>query len=50
LLSAAGDYIDKILRDIEDAGKQGAQADGSTDLDCHVHLGLWLNGADAYTY
>lgn len=49
-LSVAGDYIDKILRDMEDAGEQGVQADGSTDLGRHVHLGLWLNGADAYAY
>ncbi|KAL2016928.1 hypothetical protein VTK56DRAFT_2845 [Thermocarpiscus australiensis] len=49
-LSAAGDYIDKILRDMEDAGKQGAQADGSTDLGRLVHLGLWLDGADMYAY
>ena len=47
-LSAAGNYIDKILRDLEDAGEQGAQADGSTDLGRIVHLGLWLNGVDAY--
>ncbi|KAL2138306.1 hypothetical protein VTI28DRAFT_6995 [Corynascus sepedonium] len=37
-LSAAGNYIDKILRDMEDAGEQGAQADGSTDLGRIVHL------------
>ncbi|KAK4031606.1 hypothetical protein C8A01DRAFT_21206 [Parachaetomium inaequale] len=47
-LSAASAYIDKILRDIEDAGEQGARADGSTDLGRLVHLGLWLNVVDAY--
>lgn len=49
-LSAAGSYIDKILRDMEDGGKHGAQADGSTDLGRHVHLGLWFNDADAHAY
>lgn len=49
-LSAAGNYIDKILRDMEDAGEQGAQADGSTDLGRLIHLGLWLDGVDAYAY
>ena len=48
-LSAAGSYIDKILRDMEDSQGQGVQADGSTDLARLVHLGLWLDGAiDAY--
>ncbi|KAK4248276.1 hypothetical protein C7999DRAFT_13812 [Corynascus novoguineensis] len=47
-LSAAGDYIDKILRDMEDARERGAQADGSTDLGRLIHLGLWLNGVDTY--
>ncbi|KAL2194646.1 hypothetical protein P885DRAFT_42471 [Corynascus similis CBS 632.67] len=47
-LSAAGDYIDEILRDMEDAGEQGARADGSTDFGRLIHLGLWLNGVDTY--
>jgi hypothetical protein len=49
-LSAAGSYIDKILKDMESAGEQGAQADGSTDLGRLVHLGLWLDGVDAFAY
>ena len=47
-LSAAGEYIDRILRDREDLG---AKADGSTALGPLVQLSLngWLNGAvDAY--
>jgi hypothetical protein len=48
-LSAAGDYIDKILDDLEAIRGQGAQTNGSTDLGRLVHLGLWLDGAiDAY--
>lgn len=44
-LSAAGDYIDEILKDMELEGIQGGvQADGSTDLGRLVHLGLWLDG------
>ena len=35
--SAAGDYIDQMLRDIEE---KGIQADGSTELDCFVRLKL----------
>lgn len=38
-LSAAGDYIDRILRDAEE---HGVQADGSTDLGRLVGLGLRL--------
>jgi hypothetical protein len=34
---AAGDYIDRMLRDIE---KKGIQADGSTELGCFVALRL----------
>lgn len=50
-LSAAGGYIDDILRDMEDAREQGAQADGSTDLGRLVHLCLWLDGGvDAFAY
>jgi hypothetical protein len=44
-LSAAGEYIDKILRDLEKAQWEGAEVDGSTDLGRLVHLGLWLDGA-----
>uniref|UniRef100_A0A0B7KKY2 HNH nuclease domain-containing protein n=1 Tax=Bionectria ochroleuca TaxID=29856 RepID=A0A0B7KKY2_BIOOC len=42
-LSAAGDYIDKLLRDMD--GK-GIQADGSTELDrlVKLRLGGWLDG------
>lgn len=36
-LSAAGDYIDKLLRDIEE---NGVQEDGSTELDRLVRLRL----------
>ncbi|KAI0420365.1 hypothetical protein F5X98DRAFT_331917 [Xylaria grammica] len=41
-LSAAGEYIDKLLRDMDE---QGVQADGSTELDRLVKLGLggWLH-------
>jgi hypothetical protein len=49
-LSAAGGYIDDILRGMRDAGEQGVQADGSTDLGRLVHLGLWLDGAGACVY
>ncbi|KAL2179716.1 uncharacterized protein P884DRAFT_267403 [Thermothelomyces heterothallicus CBS 202.75] len=45
-LSAAGAYIDNILRDVEDAETHGVQADGSTDLGLLVHLGLWRDGVD----
>ncbi|KAI0434260.1 hypothetical protein F5Y09DRAFT_265746 [Xylaria sp. FL1042] len=40
--SAAGEYIDKLLRDIDE---KGIQADGSTELDRMLKLGLrgWLN-------
>ena len=47
-LSAAGEYIDKILRDM---GDLAAKADGTSDLGRFVQLRLggWLNGAvDAY--
>ncbi|KAK4154842.1 hypothetical protein C8A00DRAFT_42457 [Chaetomidium leptoderma] len=44
-LSAAGEYIDKILDDMEGTRGQGVEADGSTDLGRLVHLGLWLDGA-----
>ncbi|KAF2454343.1 hypothetical protein BDY21DRAFT_353691 [Lineolata rhizophorae] len=47
-LSAAGEYIDKILEDIEE---QGIRADGSTELGRLVSLRLygWLDGTvDAY--
>jgi hypothetical protein len=48
-LSAAGDYIDKILDDLAAIRGQRAQTNGSTDLGRLVHLGLWLDGAiDAY--
>lgn len=46
-LSAAGTYIDQILRDMEDAREQGAQTDGSTDLGLMIHLGMWLDGVNA---
>ncbi|KAI1113724.1 hypothetical protein F5Y14DRAFT_417060 [Nemania sp. NC0429] len=36
-LSGAGEYIDKLLRDMDE---QGIQADGSTELDRLVRLGL----------
>lgn len=49
-LSAAGEYIDKVLRDMREAGEQGVQADGSTDLGRLVHLGLWLDGAGPCVY
>ncbi|KAL2256825.1 hypothetical protein VTK26DRAFT_1067 [Humicola hyalothermophila] len=49
-LSAAGSYIDNILRDMEDAGERGARADGSTDLGRLVHLHLWLDGAETSVY
>lgn len=41
-LSAAGDYIDKLLRDAEE---RGIQEDGSTELGRLVKLGLggWLD-------
>ncbi|KAI1111678.1 hypothetical protein F5Y14DRAFT_424437 [Nemania sp. NC0429] len=41
-LSAAGDYIDKLLRDMDE---QGIQADGSTELDrlIRLRLGGWLD-------
>ncbi|GAW15171.1 hypothetical protein ANO14919_045800 [Xylariales sp. No.14919] len=41
-LSAAGEYIDKLLRDMDE---QGVQADGSTELDRLVKLGMggWLH-------
>jgi HNH endonuclease len=43
-LSGAGDYIDKMFRDVE---KNGIQANGSTELGRLVTLGLhgWLDGA-----
>ena len=43
-LCAAGEYIDKILRDIDQVG---VRADGSTQLGRLVQLGLggWLGGA-----
>jgi hypothetical protein len=48
-LSGAGEYIDQILRDLEETQWEGAQPDGSTDLGRLVHLGFWLdNGIDAY--
>ena len=48
-LSAAGDYIDKLLRDMERAEELGAQTDGSTDLGRLVYLRMWLEGGvDAY--
>jgi hypothetical protein len=48
-LSAAGDYIDEILRDMERAEELGAQTDGSTDLGRLVYLRMWLDGGvDAY--
>jgi len=42
-LSAAGEYIDRILRDAEE---HGVRADGSTELGRIVHLGLgqWAGG------
>lgn len=42
-LSAAGDYIDTLLRDMEN---KGIQADGSTDLSrlLKLSLGGWLDG------
>ena len=42
-LSAAGAYIDRVLRDMDDIG---VRADGSTDLGRLVRLGLggWLDG------
>lgn len=42
-LSAAGEYIDRILRDAEE---YGIQADGSTELGRLVRLGLggWVDG------
>ncbi|KAL2017090.1 hypothetical protein VTK56DRAFT_2613 [Thermocarpiscus australiensis] len=42
-LSAAGDYIDTLLRDMEE---KGIEADGSTDLPRLLKLGLggWLDG------
>jgi hypothetical protein len=45
-LSAAGVYIDQVLRDME---SQGVRADGSTELGRFVKLGLggWLDGVDA---
>ena len=43
-LSAAGSYIDGILRDMANTGEQGAQTDGSTDLGRLIHLHLWLDG------
>lgn len=41
-LSGAGEYIDNLLRDIDE---QGIQADGSTELDRMLRLSLagWLN-------
>ncbi len=40
-LSGAGDYLDQLLRDIDE---NGVRADGSTDLGCLLRLGLggWL--------
>ncbi|KAK5631465.1 hypothetical protein RRF57_007179 [Xylaria bambusicola] len=40
--SAAGEYIDKLLRDMDE---QGIQADGSTELDrlVRLRLGEWLD-------
>ncbi|KAK4245794.1 hypothetical protein C7999DRAFT_33794 [Corynascus novoguineensis] len=49
-LSAAGGYIDNILRNMRDVGEQGVQADGSTDLGRLVHLGLWLDGTSACVF
>jgi hypothetical protein len=48
-LSAAGEYIDQILRDAE---KLGVQEDGSTELGRLVHLGLggWVDSVGARTY
>lgn len=43
-LSAAGEYINNILRDMEGANMQGVKADGSTELGRLAHLGLWLDG------
>lgn len=46
-LSAAGDYIDRILRDMEGTAQHVAEEDGSTDLGRLVHLHLWLDGVGA---
>jgi hypothetical protein len=47
-LSAACEYIDRILRDAEELG---VQEDGSTELGRLVHLGLrgWVDGVGART-
>lgn len=42
-LSAAGDYIDELLRDAEE---KGIQADGSTELGRLLHLGLGVWAED----
>lgn len=46
-LSAAGDYIDKLLTEFEE---KGVQADGSTELDRFVklRLGGWHDGTRQY--